>query len=142
MLTEVRYRRSFTLRRPDGDDSLFLADTLLNDIPHRGMSLDLDVNGSSVAATIPGTELLATSTSQPLPLEVFLYVFDEQGQPVGWQQARIDIDLTKGREFLTANPYTVRKAFQLEPGRYAAKAIVRIPGTDRMGFQRTDFVVR
>ena len=59
-----------------------------------------------------------------------------------WQQARVDVNVNAEREYLTANPFTIRKAFSLQPGRYAAKAIVRIPGTDRMGFQRTDFVVR
>lgn len=143
ILTEVRYRRSFTLEKHEGgDDPLVLADTLLNDIPQRGVSVDLDVNGTAIAATIPGAELLAQSSAERLPIEVFLYVFDEAGKPVRWNHARIDVDTAAAREFLVANPYTIQKAYHLQPGRYAAKAIVRIPGTDRTGFQRTDFVVQ
>lgn len=146
VLTEVRYRRSFTLgSEKQGDDALFLADTMLNDIPQGGVTVDLDVDGTSVAARIPGAELLAQPGLGRLPLDVFLYVFGEKGEAVAWSHLKLRVDLAKGREFLEKNPYTIRQKFSLQPGRYAAKALVRIDGvdagTDRTGFQRTDFVV-
>jgi VWFA-related protein len=142
MFTEVRYRRSYSNGpRAAEDNSLFLADTLLNDIPQGGVTLDLDVKGAWIAAKIPGVELLAQSSDKPLALDVFLYVFDQQGQTAAWHQLRIDVDLVAGRDFLSANPYTIRKEFNLPPGHYSAKAIVRIAGTDMTGFRRTDFVV-
>lgn len=142
LLTEVRHRRSFTLasgRR--GDEALFLADTILNDIPQRGVTVDLDVKGTTVSARIPGAELLAHPAHRPLMLDVFSYVFGEKGDAVAWSHMRLRVDLAKGREFLEAHPYTVRQNFSLGPGRYAAKALVRILGTDILGFQRADFVV-
>ncbi|MGZ5443857.1 MAG: VWA domain-containing protein [Thermoanaerobaculia bacterium] len=142
LLTEVRHRRSFTLisgRR--GDEALFLADTILNDIPQRGVTVDLDVQGTTVSARIPGAELLAHPAHPPLLLDVFSYVFGEKGDAVAWSHMRLRVDLAKGREFLEAHPYTVRQNFSLRPGRYAAKALVRILGTDILGFQRADFVV-
>jgi VWFA-related protein len=124
------------------DDSLFLADTLLNDIPQRGVTLSLDAKGSRITASIPGPELLAQPSDKPLPLDVFFYVFDEKGQATAWNQIRINVDLVVGRDFLEAHPYTIRQEFLLEPGRYAAKALVRIAGTDMTGFRRTDFVIQ
>ncbi len=141
-LTEVRHRRSFALvseRR--GDEALFLADTILNDIPQRGVTVDLDVQGTSVSTRIPGAELLAHPAHPPLLLDIFSYVFGEKGDAVAWSHMRLRVDLAKGREFLEAHPYTVRQNFSLRPGRYAAKALVRILGTDMLGFQRADFVV-
>jgi hypothetical protein len=48
----------------------------------------------------------------------------------------------QGREFLSAHPYTMRQQFVLDPGRYVAKALVRIKGTDRVGFERTEIEVK
>ncbi len=141
-LTEVRHRRSFTIgseRR--GDDALFLADTILNDIPHRGVTVDVDVEGTTVEARIPGAELLAHPAYEPLPLEVFLYVFGEKGEAVDWTHMKLRVDLAAGREFLEKHPYTIRRKFDLPPGSYSAKALVRILNTDMLGFRRTDFVV-
>jgi hypothetical protein len=54
---------------------------------------------------------------------------------------RVSVDLDKGREFLSANPYTMRQELTLPPGQYTAKAIVRVVGTDKTGFARKDFVI-
>ncbi len=143
VFTEVRYRESYSLgERDPKNDLLFLADTLLNDIEHRGLTLDLGVKGTSLVATIPGVELLSYPGDKPLMLDVYLYVFDEKQQPAAWKHVTLSVDLAKGRGFLSTHPYTVRQDFKLPPGRYAAKAIVRIPGTDKTGFQRTDFLVQ
>lgn len=141
LLTEVRYRRSYTVDTDTRDDSLFLADTLLNDIPQRGVTLDLDVKGMRMEASIPGAELLAHGPGNRLALDVFFYVFDESGRAVVWNQLRLNVDLAAGRDFLTLNPYTIRQELRLRPGRYAAKALIRIAGTEMTGFRRTDFVV-
>ena len=142
LLTDVRYRKSFTIGEEDPKDStLFLADTILNDIPQRGVTVDLRWEKNWVAATIPGEELLAHSPGQPLTLDVFFYVFDEHGQATAWNQMRIALDLVKGRDFLSANPYTIRQEFHLDPGRYTAKALIRIAGTEMTGFRRIDFAV-
>lgn len=139
-LTDVRYRKSYTLERETKDDGLFLADTILNDIPQSGLTLDVSVNGKWIAASVPGVELLALNEHR-VKLDVYFYVFGEDDRPVAWNRLQIAVDIEKGREFLSANPYTMRQEFVLEPGRYVAKALVRIVGTDRIGFQRVPFEV-
>lgn len=139
-LTETRYRKAYTLERETKDEGLFLADTLLNDIPQNGVTLSLDVDGTSVAASIPGVELLALNRT-PVRLDVYMYVFDERNHAVAWNRLRLAVDVDKGREFLSANAYTMRREFVLDPGRYVAKVVARIEGTDRVGFARAGFEV-
>ncbi|HEX6096169.1 MAG TPA: VWA domain-containing protein [Thermoanaerobaculia bacterium] len=142
-LTDVRYRKSYDLRAAkSADQGLFLADTLLNDIPQNGVTLGLAVKGTQVTASIPGVELLSYASGRPLPLEVFFYVFNEEGRPFSWNVAQIAVDLEKGRDFLSAHPYTMRQDLVLQPGRYVVKALVRVAGTDRVGFQRAPLVVQ
>lgn len=141
-LTDVRYRKSFDVtaeRR--GDTGLFLADTLLNDIPQNGVTLDLSVKGSEVIASIPGVELLAYPKDEPLRLEVFFYVFKEEQRPFAWNLLDVAVDLEKGREFLSGHPYTIRHDLALAPGQYTVKVLVRVAGMDRVGFQRVNVVV-
>ena len=145
--TIVRHRPSYSLEGPATSketNGLFLADVLLNDIPQNGMSVALDVKQDGkvdVTASVPGVELLARSTDKPVVLDVFFYIFNDRKSISGWSQARIAIDLQKGREFLQANPYTIHKEFDLAPGKYSAKALVRVVGTDIVGFQRASFDV-
>jgi VWFA-related protein len=142
LLTDVRYRKSYSLDHETKDEGLFLADTLLNDIPQNGVTLDLAVQDTWMAASIPGVELLSYASEQSLlHLDVYLYVFDEQ-RAVAWNRMQIAVDLKKGREFLSAHPYTMRQEFVLDPGHYVAKALVRIRDTDRVGFRRTEFEVK
>jgi len=142
LLTDVRYRKAYDLTaEKTADKGLFLADTLLNDIPQNGVTLDLRVQGTEVTAGIPGVELLSYPSDKPLVLEVFFYVFNEEGRPFAWHLLQVAVDLEKGREFLSANQYTMRQDLALQPGRYVVKALVRIAGTDRVGFDRADLVV-
>ena len=141
-LADVRYRKSFDLvAEKSGDKGLFLADTILNDIPQNGVTLDLAVKGTEVTASIPGVELLSYPWDEPLQLEVFFYVFNEEGRPFSWNVLQVAVDLEKGRDFLSAHPYTMRQELVLQPGRYVVKALVRIAGTDRVGFEKAELVV-
>jgi len=100
------------------------------------------VSATSFVAKIPGVELLSyASRGSRMTLDVYFYVFDEAKRPVAWNRMQILVDLEKGREFLSANPYTIRSGMQLAPGRYVAKALVHIEGIDRLGFRRTELVV-
>jgi len=146
--TTVTYRRGFTTKpSADRSDGLFLADVLMNDIPQRGVTLDLDVKSeklnATVVASVPGAELLARgSDGKDVLVDMFLYVFDDRDFVVGWGYWRLKVDVEKGRDFLAANPYTVQQRFDLVRGRYAAKALMRFVGAgDVTGFQRADFEV-
>jgi VWFA-related protein len=142
LLTDVRYRKTFDLgAAKTADKGLFLADTFVNDIPQNGVTLDLRVKGTEVTASIPGVELLSYASARPLGLEVFFYVFDGEGRPFAWNLLQVAVDLEQGRDFLSANPYTMRQDLALQPGHYVVKALVRVAGTDRVGFRRAELTV-
>jgi VWFA-related protein len=143
--TIVRYRPGYGEGAPTSGsgDVLVIADTLMNDIVQEGITVDLEVTRKSatteLAAVMPGVELLALSGDGPLLLDVFFYLFDDRNLVADWHYARIAIDREKGREFLSANPFAVRKEFAgLLPGCYAAKTLVRVVGTDLTGFRRAE----
>lgn len=143
--TIVRYRTGFGAEPANGagsGDALVLADALMNDIAQEGITVDLQVTATSasteLAAVLPGRELLGLSSGKPVLLDVFFYLFDGP-RVADWHYARIALDLVKGREFLSENPFVVRKEFAgLRPGCYAAKTLVRVVGTDLTGFRRTE----
>jgi hypothetical protein len=140
----INHRRGYSMTPDeDVDDSLFLADVLLNDIPLNGITVDLDIERNSEAATlvarVPGVELLSVGSNGATMMDVFLYVFDEKGVVASWTQMRLNVDHAKGREFLEANPYTIRQKFRLGPGRYSAKALVQVVGTEAKGFRQAPF---
>jgi hypothetical protein len=144
--TIVRYRPGYGAEPAHGagsGDALVIADTLMNDIAQEGITVDLEVTRKSasteLAAVMPGPELLALSGAGPVLLDVFFYLFDDRHLVADWHYARIALDREKGREYLSANPFTVRKEFAgLRPGCYAAKVLVRVVGTDVTGFRRAE----
>ena len=146
--TDVHYRRGYSAVTADdrARSGLFLADVLLNDIPQNDISVDVAVKPgalSTVSMQVPGTELLAYDSDGPLlTLDVFLYVFDENRKVAGWSFNRLRLDVEKGRKVLEGGPYVIQERFRLEPGKYAAKALWRISGEDRRGFDRADFEVQ
>jgi hypothetical protein len=145
--TTVTYRRGYSTKvNASRSDGLFLADVLMNDIPQRGVTLDVAVKSETEAATVmasvPGPELLAhATTGNEVLVDMFLYVFNDRDFVVGWSYWRLKLDVEKGRDFLAANPYSVQQRFDLVSGRYSAKALMRFVGADVAGFQRTDFEV-
>lgn len=146
MGTIVRYRPGYGVDAAPGSgsgDALVLADTLMNDIAQEGITVALEVTkkneSTELAAVMPGLELLALSGNGPVLLDVFFYLFDDRHLVADWHYARIAVDREKGREYLSANPFAVRKEFAgLRPGCYAAKTLVRVVGTDVTGFRRAE----
>lgn len=146
LFTSVQYRRTYSSTSAEADgDGLFLADVMSNDIPQGGMNVNVtaspEAGGVTVAASVPGVEVLTHAAAGKTLLDVFIYVFDEQKVVAGWGHARLLVDTEMGQEFLSSNAYSVRQQFALPPGRYVAKALVRVVGgRDVTGFQRADFV--
>jgi len=145
--THVRHRRGYSTNAPGekSSDGLLLADAILNDIPQNGMTVDVRTETSGVDTTliaqVPGVEVLALGEDGATTMDAFLYVFDEGNAVAAWTQVRVRVDHEKGRDFLAANPYTIRGAFRLGPGRYSAKALVRVVGKDVTGLGRGQFQV-
>ena len=145
VFTEVRYRRTWSTEPRNGaDEGLFLADVLVNDIPQNGMTVALDVERAAgqsvVTATIPGKEILALGNGT-LNLDAFVYIFDEQGQVAEWAYRKSALDLVKGRDALSNEPYTITSRVKLAPGRYVAKVLLRSVESDATGFARAEFTV-
>jgi hypothetical protein len=145
-MTDVRYRRTWTSMKPlnGADEGLFLADVMVNDIPQNGMTISLgtsrDADKSVVTATIPGREILALGNAL-LSLEAFVYIFDAKGQVAEWVYRKSRLDLVRGRDALTAEPYVINARTKLAPGKYTAKVLLRAIESDATGFARTEFTV-
>lgn len=145
--TTVTYRKGYSTKpQTNRAEGLFLADVLMNDIPQRGLTLNLDVDplksAAKVNVSVPGHEILAREVDGPkTDVDVFLYIFNHRDVVAAWAYWRLNLDLEKGREFLASNPYEIQRIFGLGPGRYSLKALLRFPNTDITGFQRADFEV-
>ncbi|HKS22304.1 MAG TPA: VWA domain-containing protein, partial [Thermoanaerobaculia bacterium] len=145
--TVVRYRRGYST--DDGaapaSNALFLADVLMNDIAQNGINVDLDVARDAkqtiITARLPGPEVLALGKDGATLLDAFFYVFDENNVVASWSHTRFNVDHEKAREFLSESPFAIRQRFPLPPGRYAAKALVRVVGSDVAGFARKDLEI-
>ncbi len=124
--------------------SLSNAEIVLNDIPQN------DVVVSSLAAAFPARNgsalvplviditaegLLRGATASSLVAEVYVYAFDDQGVVRDRTFQRLTID----RERMGAHRgIKYFPTLRLAPGRYALKTLVRVAGTERKGFSRTD----
>lgn len=140
----ISYRRSYstTPAHPDASDTLFLADVVTNDIPQNGITLGtsvaVDRGVATVSVAIPGQELLAFG-DEPIQAEALLYIFSRTSA-VAFRQKLITIDPRRARA-LANETLRLRESFDLPPGAYAAKVLLRVEGTDARGFSRSDFVV-
>ena len=140
------YRTSYTplSEQLDTADPLRLADIINNDIPQNGVTTNLSVeradHGATVEVSIPGRELLAQAAGDVIGADVMLYVASGPSV-VAFKIKKIDIDVPRAAASLASAPVRVRETFQLPPGKYAAKVLIRIHGTGTLGFGRTDFTV-
>src|SRR5947209_295401 len=127
--------------------SLSNAEIVLNDVAQS------DINVAALAAAFPAKDgkaqvpvvidiaaagLLRDPKASDVIAEVFVYAFDDQGvvRDRSYQRLTIDIARMAGREGIKYFP-----TLTLPPGKYALKTLVRIAGTERKGFARTDVEV-
>jgi hypothetical protein len=94
-----------------------------------------------VVLEINGADLLANANGNDIAAELFLYAFDESGTVADRIYDRLALDVAKTGEKLRANGVKYIAALSLPPGRFAVKSLVRIAGSDRMGFMRADINV-
>ena len=129
----------------DSADRLRLADIVTSDIPQNGVTTTATVEaapgGATIEASIPGPEMLAHAIAGYVGAETMLYVFDGP-RVVNFITKKLSIDVQRAEAGLAAGaPVRVREKFDLPPGKYAAKVLVRIDGSGELGFARTDFEV-
>jgi len=142
----VAYRQSYAsfVDASSSSDGLRLADVVINDIPQNGVTMTASVatapGRATVNVTIPGRELLAIADNDPkLTGEALIYVFNGQTS-VAFAKKAIDVDVPRAGS-LSASNVEIAHTFDLPPGTYAMKVLVRIEGHDALAFARKDFAV-
>jgi VWFA-related protein len=109
---------------------------------------DIDVNvlaaafrASPTLAYVPvilevgGRSLLEGSTGGKLNVEIYSYVSDSEGQMRDFFNQRVDLDLGKGRQGMIDGGIKYYGHFDLPPGQYDVRVLVRNADTGRTGVQ-------
>jgi VWFA-related protein len=136
----TNYRPSYSTTQPKAStvDALRVADILENDIPQTGVTTTIAVSGNRVDVEVPARELLALSGKPNASAEAMLYVFSGHGV-VAYKGKRISLDAAQAN---AAKPVHVIETFdELPPGHYEAKVLLRVEGTDALGFARAPMTV-
>jgi len=144
----VAYREAYTslAGRPSTHDGLRLADIISNDIPQNGITMTTSVatapKHATVNVTLPGRELLALAGDGAwVKGDALIYVFAGQTS-VSFARKGIDIDVARARSTgLGDGNVDITQPFDLPPGKYAMKVLVRIEGHDTLAFAREDFTI-
>lgn len=129
----------------DTADRLRLADIVTSDIPQNGVTatanVEVEPGRATVEMSIPGREMLAHAVGGYVGAEAMLYVFNGP-TVVTFKTKKLNIDVQRAEEGLSEGTLVrVRETFDLPPGKYAAKVLVRIDGSGALGFARADFTV-
>jgi hypothetical protein len=141
--SEVSYREGFGFDAPKRDvDSLQLADILMNDVPQGGVALQAAVHpgdgGAEVVVSFSRAEVVPQLLDSWPGVDVLIYIFDQHGVAVGFKSKRISL---AGAARVNSGYVTLHEPFELAPGAYMAKILLRIAGTKSMGFVRRDFTL-
>jgi VWFA-related protein len=127
--------------------SLSNAEIILNDINQN------DIQVATLAAPFPSTSgnskvpvvvdigaqgLVSEAKGKSVVAEVYLYAFDDQGIVRDRSYKRLTIDTAK---MAGLNGVKYFQTLNLPPGKYAIKTLVRVAGTERKGYVRTDINV-
>jgi VWFA-related protein len=139
-------------RHTPTERSLNTADVIVRDIPQDGVHIaslvvPFPAAAANDKATVPyvleinGADLLSNAVGNDIAAELFVYAFDEQGIVRGRIYDRLALDAAQTGDKLRANGVKYVASLSLMPGKYAIKTLVRIAGTDKMGYVRTDIEV-
>ena len=147
----VMHRTGYYERGPENSlqRTLTAAEIILNDIPQT------DVGLSALAAAFPtkgnaqvpvileinGNDLIQGLKSSVLTTDIYVYAFDDDGIVRDRMFQRVTLDVTKIADKLRETGVKYYATLSLPEGRYAVKALVRVPETERKGFTRTELVV-
>jgi VWFA-related protein len=126
------------------------ADVIVRDIPQdavhiAALSVPFPAIGEKasvpVVLEISGADLLKNANGDDIAAELFLYAFDEGGKVVDRIYDRLALGVKTSGEKLRENGVKYVANLSLPPGNYAVKTLVRIAGSDKMGFARNDIRV-
>jgi VWFA-related protein len=133
----VTYRPGYSSDPPKSTrlDGLRLADILENDIPQAGVTLSASASASGDKTTVdvelPARELLALGNGGRTSAEVLMYVYAGT-RAVAFHAARLDVNPRVD----TSRPLHLVHDFALPPGNYTAKVLLRVEGSDALGFAK------
>jgi len=132
---KVTYRPSYssTVPKTSTIDALRVADILENDIPQTGVTTSIAARGKTIDVEVPARELIALGRPANAEAEAMLYVYSGRSI-VAFKDKRISIDAARAD---ATKPVHVVETFDLPPGHYVAKVLLRVDGTDALGFART-----
>jgi VWFA-related protein len=137
--SDVFHRTGFGEPQKLSVDALKLADIILNDIPQNGFAVDLNVAlAADVVVRFHRAEVMPQLDPKVPQVDVLLYVFKASGESVASRAERISFEHQPKVE---SGDIEFRQRFDLEPGAYVAKALLRVAGTTSLGYARTDFIV-
>ena len=136
----TNYRPSYSTGQPKASttDALRVADILENDIPQTGVTTTIAVSGKRVDVEVPARELLALSGRQNTSADAMLYVFSGHGV-VAYKGKKISLDAARADDAKLV--HVVETFDELPPGHYEAKVLLRVDGTDALGFARAPMTV-
>jgi VWFA-related protein len=136
--SNVAYRESYssTPDKPSSNDGLRLADIIINDVPQNGITMTTSIATAPKRATVnvalPGRELAALAGDDAkIKGEALLYVFAGQ-KAVAFAHKDLDVRDAANVE--------IAQSFDLPPGTYAMKVLVRLDN-DTLAFDRKDFTI-
>jgi VWFA-related protein len=134
----VSYRKGFgEVPKTATVDALQLADILVSDRPQNGVTVSLLPSAREVVVTVPRVDVVAQLVPSARYVDALLYVFDQHGATALFKAMRIRIESNE-----RDGAITLRVPASLAPGKYTAKALLQIGGTQSLGFARVDFEVR
>ncbi len=152
---KLSYRLGYYAPRPFSDLHPLEKDLLASDAiaTASGRSdLALDVLAAPFRATpewayvpviveIPGRQLLAGLDGNALPLEIYTYVANDEGEMQDFFTQKVSLDVSRGRQQLTEQGVKYYGHLELTPGRYQLRVLVRNAATGRTGVQALDLEV-
>jgi VWFA-related protein len=126
------------------------AEIITNDIAQEDVAVSAVTAAFSTASAnaqvpvileIAGIDLIKNVKGNSTEAEIYLYAFDTDGTVRDRAYQKMTLDLKKVGDKLRASGIKYYATLSLPPGKYAVKALVRVPETDRKGFVRSDVVV-
>ena len=147
----VMHRAGYFERGPENSvqRTLTAAEIILNDIPQSDIGLaalaaPFPTKGNAqvpVILEISGSDLIQDAKNDALIAEIYIYAFDEDGIVRDRMYQRVTLDVSKIADKLRETGIKYYATLSLPEGRYALKALVRVPQTERKGFTRSDLFV-
>jgi VWFA-related protein len=134
--TTVSFRKGFS-STPDAhntNDALLLADIIQNDTPQTGTPPFFSFTTRPfIDIVVPVRELAREHGGAIRDATVMLYIFNEKGDAIFFQEKKMSIPATPAADTM------IRQKLTLAPGNYVAKALLRLDKS--IGFARVDFTI-